>query len=123
MFTMKTIPKFVFLILALAFVIIVAGITLLSNVDFQKDYITKDEISTAVNQARYLYQLRKEEGLNFSEGPCLTNALMPGWVVDIVHNPRQEIDDLTQNQCAAYKEGRAEHFVELDLDGNLVRVR
>ncbi|MDP3974185.1 MAG: hypothetical protein Q8P92_05140 [Candidatus Daviesbacteria bacterium] len=120
---MKTIPKFVFLILTLTFVILVAALTLILNVDFQKDYITKDEISTAVNQARYLYQLRKEEGLNFSEGPCLTNALMPDWVVDMVHEPRQDIDDLDQNQCAAFREGRAEHFVELDLNGNLVRVR
>jgi len=61
--------------------------------------------------------------IDFTNGPCLTNDLMPDWVVDIVHTPRGAIDDLSQNQCSAYLEGRAYHFVELDLNGNLVRVR
>ncbi len=83
----------------------------------------KNEIDTAVNQAKYLYNLKKERGENFSNGPCLSNALMPGWVVDIVHNPRQPIDDLPENQCSAYIAGQAQHFVELDTNGNLVRAR
>lgn len=78
---------------------------------------------TAVLAAVDLYKKRVASGMDFSSGPCLTNDLMPGWVVDIVHSPRQLIDDLPANQCQAYIEGRAVHFVELDLNGNLVRVQ
>lgn len=83
----------------------------------------KSELDTAVNQAKYLYKVKKEEGTDFSKGPCLSNALMPGWVLDIVHNPRQPVDDLVVNQCASYVSGQAKHFVELDTEGNLVRAR
>jgi len=81
------------------------------------------ELDTAVNQAKHAYTLRKAQGTDFSSGPCLSNDLLPGWVADIVHNPRQVVDDLAQNQCPAFLEGRATHFVELDLDGEVVRVK
>ncbi len=76
-------------------------------------------IAAAVN----LYKKRVAEGMVVTDGPCLTNDLMLGWVVDLVHSPRSKIDDLPQNQCQAYLEGRAIHFVELDLNGNFVRVK
>lgn len=78
---------------------------------------------TAVSGAMSLYKSMVLSGVDMSKGPCLTNDLMPGWVVDIVHSPREEIDNLPENQCQAYLEGRAEHFVELDTNGNLVRIR
>lgn len=81
------------------------------------------EADKAVHQAQNLYLIRKEAEVDFSSGPCLSNDLIPGWVADIVHNPRQDIDNSLQNQCPAFLEGRAKHFIELDLEGNLVRVR
>ena len=78
---------------------------------------------TAISAAIDLYKARINQKIDMSSGPCLTNDLMPGWVVDIVHSPRELIDDLPENQCPAYLEGRAENFVELDTGGNLVRVR
>ena len=54
---------------------------------------------------------------------CLSNFLISGWVLDIAHNPREAIDDLPQNQCSAYLSGQAKHFVELDLNGDLIRFR
>ena len=83
----------------------------------------RSEFDTAVNQAKYLYQQKKEKTEDLSNGPCLSNALMPGWVLDIAHNPRLPVDDLAENQCSALREGKASHFVELDIDGNLIRAR
>lgn len=77
----------------------------------------------AITTAIALYSTRAKEGLDMSKGPCLSNDLMPGWVVDIVHVPREEIDNLPENQCQAYLEGRARNFIELDINGNLVRIR
>lgn len=81
------------------------------------------EVDAAINQAKNIYNERKAAGMDFSSGPCLSNALMLGWVLDIAHSPRLALDDLPENQCPAYREGRAKHFVELDLDGNLIRAR
>lgn len=81
-----------------------------------------NEQDIAVNQAKYFYKQSKDRGEDFGNGKCLTNALMPGWVVDIVHSPRQPIDDLPENQCKSYVPGGATHFVELDMQGNVVRV-
>ncbi len=55
-----------------------------------------------------------------SDGPCLGFATY-NWVCDIAHNPRQEIDNLGENQCADYREGGAEHFVEVDPECNFIR--
>lgn len=81
------------------------------------------EGDTAVNQAQHFYELKKQTQEDLSDGPCLSNALMPSWVADLVHSPRQPVDDLPVNQCSNYLEGQAQHFVELDLDGNLIRVK
>ena len=114
-------PKLTLLFIASAVVIITAIVTLLLNSNGQE--ISKSEIDTAVNQAKHEYNQRKEKGGDFSNGPCLSNALMPGWVVDIAHSPRLLIDDLPENQCSAYREGGAKHFVELDPEGNLIRAK
>lgn len=113
-------PKWLLVALSLVAVILTSLITYTLNSNKQ---LKKSEIDTAVNQAKYLYQMRIDRSEDLSSGPCLSNALMPDWVADIAHSPRQAIDDLVENQCPAYLEGRAHHFVELDLNGNLIRAK
>lgn len=81
------------------------------------------DLDRVVNQARSVYEEKKAKGYDFTNGPCLTNDLSPDWVADLVHDPRVAQDDLEKNQCQAYLEGRAKHLVELDLEGNVVRVK
>ena len=114
-------PNILLFLLTLTVIIFASYLTLAINTQESKP--SKIEQETAINQAKLLYKHTKENGQDLSNGPCLSNALMKDWVLDIVHNPRQVIDDLPQNQCAAYIEGSARHFVELDLDGNLIRIR
>lgn len=82
-----------------------------------------EETDTAVTQAKELFKLKKQAGENFVNGPCLTNDLMADWVVDLVNNPRTPADDKIENQCNAYLEKRAHHFIELDLNGNVISVQ
>jgi hypothetical protein len=64
----------------------------------------------------------KRSGQNLSSGPCLLNPIQQTrWVCDIAHNPRQQMDNLPENQCSAYREGRAGFFVEIDEECNLIR--
>ena len=115
-------PKALLLILALTVVFLTGFLTLAINNASEKPP-TKTEIDTAVNQAKYFYRQKKARGEDMSNGPCLTESLMPGWVVDIVHSPRQPIDDLPENQCQTFRERRVKHFIELDINGNLVRTQ
>lgn len=108
-------------LLVLGVVLVTALLTFLINNKLPNRSASKNEIDTAINQAKHLYRQEKEQKRDFSEGPCLSDALMPDWVADIAHNPRSPIDDLPQNQCPSFRERRARHFVELDLEGNLIR--
>lgn len=66
-----------------------------------------------------------EEGKDLSNGPCLLNPIkeIPNWVCDVAHNPREFIDNLEENQCSAYREGKANHFIEVDPSCNFIRAR
>lgn len=115
-------PKRILVLLVLIVILITTYLTLVFNIDLS-NVVSKSEIDTAVNQAKHLYNQEKEKGRDFSSGPCLSEALMPNWVMDIVHDPRLPIDDRAENQCSSFREGRSKHFVELDIDGNLVRAK
>ncbi|MBI2314594.1 hypothetical protein HYU93_00835 [Candidatus Daviesbacteria bacterium] len=115
-------PKSVLLILALFVIILTSIVTVLLS-SLGQISTPKSEVDSAVNQAQLLYRQKRERGENFSNGPCLSDALMRGWVADVVNNPRLPIDDLPENQCPSYREGRSRHFVELDMEGNLVRAK
>jgi hypothetical protein len=70
--------------------------------------------------AKQAYELAKAQGVDMSNGPCL-GIIKPGWVADIAHDPRQPVDDDPANQCAEYRSGEADHFVELDPEGEFIR--
>jgi len=83
----------------------------------------KADKDLAIAKAQELWRAALINGDDLSAGPCLSNEAVPDWVADIAHNPRQAVDDLPENQCSAFREGMASHFVELDLDGNLIRAQ
>lgn len=60
---------------------------------------------------------------NFSDeknSQCLGTC--ENYAVDIVHVPRSSEDDLKENQCEDYVDGRVSNFIELDENGNIVRI-
>lgn len=70
--------------------------------------------------AKRAYERARARGVEMSRGPCL-GLIKPGWVADVAHDPRQAVDDEPENQCAAYRSGDADHFVELDPEGEYIR--
>lgn len=60
---------------------------------------------------------------DLSSGPCLSEEIIQGWVCDIAHNPRQEVDNKSDNQCQNFISGKASHFVELDGNCNLIKAQ
>ena len=80
----------------------------------------EDERDRAIAAAEAAYEEARAEGVELADGPCL-GVVLENWVADVAHDPRQGVDDRAENQCEAYRSGEAEHFVELDPDGNLIR--
>lgn len=70
--------------------------------------------------AQQAYEQAKAQGVDMTNGPCL-GVIKPGWVADVAHDPRQPVDDDPANQCAEYRSSEADHFVELDPEGNFIR--
>jgi len=81
------------------------------------DYVIEQQ--QIINQALSLYEQRKSEGMEFSS-QCL--GVVGNYAVDIVHVPRSEDDNKIENQCEAYRDGEVTHFIELDKDGNIIRI-
>lgn len=89
------------------------------------------EKEIAIQNAKIMFERQKNQIKDISRGPCLGEITgsngaeidMPDWVVDIAHSPRQAIDNKPENQCEAYREGKAQHFVELDENGNLIKAQ
>ncbi|MDD5192418.1 MAG: hypothetical protein PHH54_06165 [Candidatus Nanoarchaeia archaeon] len=81
------------------------------------DYVREQQ--DAVDCALNLYNTKKQEGMQFS-GQCLGKC--SNYAVDIVHVPRTNEDNLTENQCSDYREGKVSKFIELDKNGGIVRI-
>lgn len=74
-------------------------------------------------RAKELFNQKVNEGLDFSNGPCLSEEIIDDWSVDIAHSPRQTVDDEAANQCQNFRNGKTHHFVELDTNGNVINVK
>jgi hypothetical protein len=66
-----------------------------------------------------------EEALpaDLESGPCLLDPMHSdsSWVCDVAHEPRLDVDNAPENQCSAYRQGRAMHFIELSPRCELIR--
>jgi hypothetical protein len=62
-------------------------------------------------------------GKDLSNGPCLLDPVPSAedWVCDVAHWPRENIDDLPENQCSSYREGKATNFVEVTPKCEFIR--
>jgi hypothetical protein len=85
--------------------------------------VSQSDRDKAVDEAQTAFSQVQATGRDLSAGPCISESLpgLPDWVADSAHDPRQSIDDESANQCQRYRSGQAHHFVELNLDGQLIR--
>jgi len=77
------------------------------------------EQQEAIYCANYLYDKEKSSGSTLNS-QCL--GLCGAYAVDLVNVPRTEADNLEENQCSSFVKGYVSHFIELDKDGNVVRI-
>ena len=105
-------------------VVLLAAVGLLAACGNGEEVAEEGTRAAAITAAEAAYAKARAEGRDLANGPCIADPLpIPNWVADIAHDPRQPVDDLPENQCASYRNGEAEHFVELDPDGNVIRAQ
>jgi len=86
-----------------------------------QEYLDQQE---AIRRANEIYFANNVKKVNFLS-QCLGTVHLKGgidYVVDIVHVPRIAEDDLVENQCSNFLSGSVKHFVELDKNGEFVRI-
>lgn len=73
----------------------------------------------AVSCAFVLYTKERISGKAI-DSQCLGNC--GEYAIDIISVPRSESDDLIENQCADFVNGKTTRFIELDKEGKILRV-
>lgn len=81
------------------------------------EYVAAQQV--AILEAEVFYDRLKSNGVNLSS-QCLGS--LDNYAFDLVNVPRTEEDNLIKNQCEDYIKGKVDHFIELDINGNIVRV-
>ena len=89
--------------------------------------MAKSAAPEAVDSCILLCKMAKSDGIYLSNGPCLSDIYterwdVPDWVCDVAHAPRQPVDNLPENQCQTFRQGKAHHFVEVDENCQVIRV-
>jgi len=87
----------------------------------QQNNQSQDLSEKAKQDCINLCQSEKIKGTDLSNGPCLSDAIVEDWVCDVAHNPREAADNNPENQCPAFGQGQAHHFVEVDSDCNFIK--
>ncbi|MFQ6135584.1 MAG: hypothetical protein ACE5PM_00185 [Candidatus Hydrothermarchaeales archaeon] len=104
--------------------ILVIGILLISGCIEGERKVTAPQESAkdrAISACKQECNARLIAGEDFTKGPCLSNEIIEDWVCDVAHDPRQDVDNMPENQCSAFRERKAHHFVELDTECNLIK--
>jgi len=111
--------KSIAIVIFVLFVLVVAGVAIFVFRQAKPSDFEQQVIQSALE----LYNQARARGMNFSS-QCLGTIEVRGvsYAVDIVHVPRSPIDNLPENQCKEYREGKVRHFIELDKEGNIVRI-
>lgn len=110
--------KRVILILVILSLVVILSIPVLI-------YLHKEEKNKEKAISICIETCRQEiiRGKDLSNGPCLLDPIkeLPNWVCDVVNVPRQEIDNLQENQCYSYIKGKSKRFVEVSTNCQFVR--
>ena len=77
------------------------------------------EQQQAIFCANDLYNQEKENGTEF-KSQCL--GICGNYAIDVVSVPRVSEDNLIQNQCEEFRNDKVDSFIELDKEGNIVRI-
>lgn len=113
------IPLFVYIIIFI--LILLAGIlnVYLRNVS---DY--KENKELAIKECIRECELFISKGNIVTDGPCISQEIIPNWACDIVNVPKIKlIDNNLKNQCESYNKNKVKNLVEVTKNCKFVSVK
>lgn len=116
--------KIAFLFSVFPFLIIIGGLSCSQKTGMQNglgSLSVKGDEAAAIEAAQKIFSEKISAGVDMSSGPCLADEVIDDWAADVAHSPRQAIDNLPENQCQSFRDGKVKHFVELDPEGKFLR--
>lgn len=81
------------------------------------DYVR--EQLNLISCSRSLFETARVSGMRFNS-QCLGRCI--DYSVDVVNVLRNSEDNLVENQCSDYRQGITKHFIELDKNGEIVKI-
>ena len=101
-------------------VIAIAGLVLMLSYS----PLEATDADRAVYTCMFLCKSALNEGRSLDNGPCLSSGWdaweVDNWVCDVAHWPREDVDNLEQNQCPEYGV-TASHFIEVSPECGFIR--
>ncbi|MEM4318402.1 MAG: hypothetical protein QW244_01090 [Candidatus Pacearchaeota archaeon] len=102
-----------FFVIAIAILLLLAGC---------KKETKSESIDSLVEQCLQACQQALTNNISLEHGPCLLDPIpLSDYVCDIAHWPRQAIDNSRENQCNAWYNKTATHFIELTPECKFIR--
>lgn len=105
--------------------ILIVGVLLVSGCTGMKSPEEASYKNPAATLCKELCQAELHVGEDLSNGPCLSDDNpewdIEDWVCDVAHNPREPVDNLPENQCQDFREGKAKHFVEVNPNCEFIK--
>jgi len=78
-------------------------------------------VEDVVQYGQAIWTKLRADGVDLAAGPCLDDGeRYPGWAIDLVRGER--IDNLPENRCPSFEDGKASRLIELSLSGDVVRI-
>ena len=108
--------------LVLIILTLISVLSLSGCIQQNEEDIEQQAINACIEECQRRFVL-PEWDFESARGPCLLNPIpdLPDWVCDVAHDPRQDVDNDPNNQCSAFREGTAHHFVEVDPNCELIK--
>lgn len=105
----------ILLILFMTIIIFISGCS--------EQNVSISDKNKAINACKKECNSFLSQSKDLSNGPCILNPIddAPDWVCDVAHKPREDIDNKPENQCSAFREGKAHHFVEVSPGCELIQ--
>jgi hypothetical protein len=109
--------------LAIAIIVVAIAISGMVWLYISSPIETRDS-DRALFACVFICKAAKNQGQSLDNGPCLSSVFeeweVEDWVCDVAHWPREEVDNLPENQCPEYGV-TASHFVELNPECEFIR--
>lgn len=107
----------VFIVTVIVLIVLIAFVFYFGDMRSFRESLDEHEEAVACAYALHAGIVRAAVVL---DSQCL--GICGAYAVDLVHVPRSASDDLPENQCREYREGKVAGLIELDATGTIVQI-